>query len=203
MHPENKFLKSVFEVTHLEFQEYDLSQNTLVFSSGMNHRLLGYTEEEYRNLSTDFYRKIIHPDDFKKAQAALDELIHSKKGEVIELTIRARKKDGAYIWLYSRQMIYERVPGNKICTIIRESEDVTRLVEAEQQLAKKVELLKEISYKNSHLVRSPVASIIGLVGLIEEHGINGEHNRQIFQFLKEAITKLDEVIHEINDAARE
>jgi hypothetical protein len=37
--------------------------------------------------------------------------------------------------------------------------------------------------------------------MIEEQGINGEHNRQILHFLKEAITKLDTVIHEINDVA--
>jgi hypothetical protein len=47
-----------------------------------------------------------------------------------------------------------------------------------------------------------VASIIGLVDMVEEHGITSEHNRQILSYLKEAIMKLDEVIHQINDAAR-
>jgi len=36
---------------------------------------------------------------------------------------------------------------------------------------------------------------------VEEHGITSEHNRQILYYLKEAIIKLDEVIHEINDSA--
>jgi signal transduction histidine kinase len=52
-------------------------------------------------------------------------------------------------------------------------------------------------------LRNPVASIIGLVSLIEEHDdITSEHSRQILHFLKEAIIKLDHVIHEINDVAR-
>jgi PAS domain S-box-containing protein len=201
MRPGVKYLHSLFEVSHVEFQAYDVSNHKLVFSSGVAHQLLGYSEDEYSGLSHDFYKNIVHPDDFQKVQQTIDKIIQSKSGEVIEMTVRLRKSDGFYIWVYSRQMIYERNPNNHI-TIIREVEDVSRLVELQNELKEKVEQLKVVSFKNSHLLRSPVASIIGLVDLIEEHGITGEHNRQILHFLKEAITKLDAVIHEINDVAR-
>ena len=164
--------------------------------------MLGYSEDEYQSLSNDFYKKIVHPDDFQKVQQAMDNVRQSKKGEVVELTVRLRKCDGNYMWVYSRQMIYEKNPANQICTIIREVEDITRLIELEDELKEKVEQLKVISYKNSHLLRSPVASVIGLVDLVEEHGITSEHNRQILHYLKEAIVKLDTIIHEINDVAR-
>jgi hypothetical protein len=49
------------------------------------------------------------------------------------------------------------------------------------------------------LLRGPVASIIGLIDLFEEKDIISSHNLQIFNFLKQAIEKLDVVIHEIND----
>lgn len=197
-----KLLHSVFEVTHVEFQTYDLFKHKLIFSSGLAHQLLGYSEDEYRALSDDFYKKIVHPDDFQKVQQTIDEIIKSKSGDVIEMTVRLRHIEGYYIWVYSRQMIYERNNADHICTIIREVEDVTKLIELENELEQKVEQLKVVSFKNSHLLRSPVASIIGLVDLVEEHGITSEHNRQILNFLKEAITKLDNVIHEINDAAQ-
>jgi PAS domain S-box-containing protein len=202
MRPGAKFLHSLFEVAHVEFQTYDLSNHKLAFSSGMGHQLLGYSEEEYFNLSNDFYKNIIHPDDLHKVQETIDKIKHSKNGEVIEMTVRARRSNGDYIWVYSRQMIYERSTDGNTCSIIREVEDVTKLVEFEAELKEKVERLKIISYKNSHLLRSPVATIIGLVDLIEEHGITNEHNRQIVHFLKEAIAKLDNVVHEINDTAR-
>ncbi|HVV55172.1 MAG TPA: PAS domain-containing protein [Mucilaginibacter sp.] len=199
MRPGIKFLRSVFEVTHIEFQTYDLANHRLIFSSGVVHELLGYSEDEYQKLSQDFYKNIIHPDDRPLVERAVDKIKHSKKGDVIEMTVRACKSDGDYIWVYSRQMIYERKDSSGICTIIREVEDVTTLVELQNELEQKVEQLKIVSYKNSHLLRSPVASIIGLVDLIEEPGITSDHNRQIFHFLKEAITKLDDVIREIND----
>jgi PAS domain S-box-containing protein len=202
MRPSTKFLDSLFEVAHVEFQTYDLINHTLVFSSGMAHQLLGYPEDELFDLSHDFYKKIIHPDDYHLVEETIKKIMLSKDGEVVEMTLRVRRSDGYYIWVNSRQMIYERSPDGKVCSIIREVEDVTKLVALQRELEQKVQQLKVISYKNSHLLRSPVASIIGLVDLIEEHGIRGDRNRQIFHFLKETITKLDEVIHEINELAR-
>jgi PAS domain S-box-containing protein len=202
MKPEPEFLHSLFEVAHVEFQTYDLANHKVAFSSGMARQLLGYSEDEYVRLSTDFYKSIIHPDDYQTVQQTVDKIKQSKSGDIIEMTVRCRKSDGEYIWLYSRQMIYQKDEDCQTCTIIREIEDVTMLIKLETELEEKVEQLTLISFKNSHLLRSPVASIIGLVGLIEEHGISGEHNRQILHFLKETITKLDDAIREINDMAR-
>lgn len=202
MRPGTKFLHSLFEVTHVEFQTYDILNHKLLFSSGVVQQLLGYTPDEYLKLSEDFYKNILYPDDLKMVENTIDKLLHAKDGQVVEMTVRLRKHSGDYIWVYSRQMIYEKNPVNHICTIIREVEDVTQLVELQEELKAKVNQLKVVSFKNSHLLRSPVASIIGLVDLVEEHGITSEHNRQILYYLKEAIVKLDDVIHEINDSAR-
>ena len=202
MRPGAKFLHSLFEVTHVEFQTYDILNHKLLFSSGIVQQLLGYSAQEYVSLSEDFYKTILYPGDLQTVQNTIDKLLHAKDGQIVEMTVRLRKHDGDYIWVYSRQMIYEKNPVNHICTIIREVEDVTQLIELQDELKTKVEQLKVVSYKNSHMLRSPVASIIGLVDMVEEHGITSEHNRQILSYLKDAIIKLDNVIHEINDAAR-
>lgn len=203
MKPGVKFLNSLFEIAHVEFQTYDLSNSKLLFSSGLAHKLFGYSEDEFCKLSANFFKGIIHPDDYQKVQETIEKLKSSRKGDIIEMTVRGLRSDGVYIWVYSRQMILERKPKKGICKVIREVEDVTRLVELQDELSGKVEQLKEISFKNSHLLRNPVASIIGLLNLMEEHeDITNEHSRQILHFLKEAIIKLDHVIHEINDVAR-
>jgi len=197
-----KFLHSLFEVAHVEFQTYDLTDHKLIFSTGVVRQLLGYPEDEFYSMSNDFYKNIIYPDDYAKVQETMARIRRAKKGEVFEMTVRARRIDGNYIWVRSRQMIYERSAKGTKCIIIREVEDVTELIELQDELKRKVAQLKEVSYKNSHLLRSPVASIIGLVDLIEEHGIASDHNKEILHFLKESIRKLDDVIHEINDTAR-
>jgi PAS domain S-box-containing protein len=202
MRPGDKFLHSLFEVTHVEFQTYDLYNHKLVFSSGLAHQYLGYSENEYFENSNDFYKSIVHPDDFQKIQKTIKKIIQAKEGDVIEMSVRMRKSDGLYVWTNSRQMILERNDKDHIFTIIREVEDVTKLIEIQNELEERLKQLKAVSFKNSHLLRSPVASIIGLVDLIEEQESTSKHNRQIFNFLKEAITKLDDIIHDINDAAR-
>ncbi|MGZ3764624.1 MAG: PAS domain-containing protein [Mucilaginibacter sp.] len=202
MRPDSKFLNSLFEVAHIEFQSYDLHNHQLVFSSGLAQKLLGYSEDEYFKLSNDFYKSIVHPDDFQRVQKTIKEIIKSNEGDIVEMTVRMRKSDGSYIWTSSRQMILERNRSDHVFTIIREVEDVTKLVEVETELEEKIKQLKLVSFKNSHLLRSPVASILGLVDIVDQRGIASEHNRQILKFLKEAITTLDQIIHEINDAAQ-
>jgi PAS domain S-box-containing protein len=201
MKPGPRFLKSLFEVAHVEFQTYDLSDHKLVFSSGMARQMLGYSEDEYLKLSADFYKSIIHPDDFQKVHDTVEKICQAKKGEIIEMTIRVRRSDGFYIWATSRQMILERINNGNTCKIIREVEDVTKLIEIQNELEERVKQLREVSFKNSHLLRSPVSSIIGLVDLIDEGGIISEHNLKIYNYLKQTIKKLDEVIGEINDAS--
>ncbi|MDB5005659.1 MAG: domain S-box protein [Mucilaginibacter sp.] len=201
MKPDLKFLHSLFEVSHVEYQAYDLNNHKLLFSSGLAHKLLGYTTDEYCRFSYDFYKDLVHPDDRDKVHEAIDKILHSPKGEVVEMTIRLLKADGNYIWVYSRQMVFEKDEKGELCTIIRESEDVTNFIRMQDELREKVQQLQTISYKNSHLLRSPVSSIIGLISLVEAQGITSEHNMQIFNYLKQAIEKLDNVIHEINEIA--
>jgi PAS domain S-box-containing protein len=197
-----KFLNSLFEVAHVEYQTYDITNHKLIFSSGFAHKILGYSMEEYYKLSDDFFKELVHPDDRQTVLDSVNKIIHSSAPEVVEMTVRVRKHDGDFLWVHSRQMVYEKDEINNICTVIRESKDVTEVVLLEDALREKVKQLQTISYKNSHLLRSPVASIIGLINLVEEHHLISQHNIEIFNYLKHAIEKLDTVIHEINNIAK-
>lgn len=202
MSNEKDFLKSLIEVSHIEFQSYDFHRHEIIFSSGLGQRVLGYSKDEYYNLSRNFYENLIHPDDWQKMQETIDKLIHSSTGEIVEMTARYRRSDGIYIWIYTRKMVVKRNKTGNPCTITTVAEDITELTLLQDQLREKIQQLESISYKNSHQLRSPVASIIGLINLIEEKDITSTHNMQIFNFLKQAIEKLDSVIHEINDISQ-
>jgi PAS domain S-box-containing protein len=168
----------------------------------MLSKILGYSPEEYNRHSSDFYKELIHPADRQKVLDHIQKICYSSQGQIIEMTVRVRRIDGQYIWVYSRQMVMERNIHTGACVIIREVQDVTEYIKLQDALERKIEQLQVISYKNSHLVRSPVASILGLVNMIEEQGITGEHNMQVLSYLKKAIEKLDGLIHEINDLTK-
>ncbi len=203
MEPGKKFLKSLIEVSHIEFQSYDFKRHQLIFSSGLAQRILGYSKDEFYKLSRNYYEGMIHPDDIPMMREAIEKIIHSTDDEVIEMTARFRKADGNYIWLYTRKLVSERDKDGNPRTITTVAEDVTEMILLQDELREKVQQLELISYKNSHLIRSPVSSIIGLINLIEVREITSTHNLKIFTFLKQAIEKLDTVIREINDLCQE
>ena len=82
------------------------------------------------------------------------------------------------------------------CTFVTVAEDISNLVKLQNELSLKAHQLELISWKNSHMVRGPIASIIGLVNLIEEE-ITSPHNRQVFEYIKQVLEKLNSVIREI------
>jgi len=57
-------------------------------------------------------------------------------------------------------------------------------------------MLKEIAWIQSHKVRGPVASILGLTELIQVETLNNS-NREIFDYIKQATIDLDKVIKDI------
>jgi len=203
MHPDSKFLSSLIEVSHIEFQSYDLHRHEIIFTSGIGQRVLGYTKEEFYKFGRNIYEELIHPDDILLMHEAMDKIVHSSKDEIVEMTARYRRADGNYIWIYTRKLVSKRNKKGDPCTLTTVAEDITSMVLLQKQLEEKVEQLRAISYKNSHQLRSPVASIIGLIDLIEENDIASSHNLEVFKLLEMAIEKLDNVVREINDAAQE
>ena len=64
------------------------------------------------------------------------------------------------------------------------------------QLGRQHEQLKEIAYLQSHKVRSPVATLMGLVQLIDQKEMNPE-NKQLINYIKSTTLQLDKVIQKI------
>src|ERR1700733_3329134 len=142
MTQDGEFLKSLVEVSHVEFQSYDFQRHKLIFSSGMAEKILGYTTEQYFKISENFYEEIVHPDDHDLLRETIDKITHSSKGEVVEMTARFRRSDGKYMWLYTRKMVAERDKQGNPCTLTTVAEDVTNLIDLQQRLKEKVTQLE-------------------------------------------------------------
>ncbi len=193
------FIKSLHKASPVAFGSIDLIKDQIVYSSGHAEKLLGYSKEELISLSRQNFKAIVHPDDLKVSQQAIDRLMKSSDGEIVESIFRVKKSDGSYLHLLIRDIVFERdhqhVP-TKFSTI---AQDISYTVALERQLAEKVEVLKEISHKNSHDVRAPVANILAMVDLMKPHNFKTAYTQKIFSYLEETVKKLDSIIHEIND----
>jgi signal transduction histidine kinase len=71
------------------------------------------------------------------------------------------------------------------------------LIETNNELAKHNTELRQFSYTVSHNLRGPVASLLGLLSLIEFDTLD-ENNKKIITFLKTSIYQLDIIIHDLS-----
>jgi light-regulated signal transduction histidine kinase (bacteriophytochrome) len=79
--------------------------------------------------------------------------------------------------------------------------ELTRLVNASEALAEKLQVqndsLRHINYSISHIVRAPLANLLGLVNLINEQGIYHPDSQVFLQYLKTVADQLDDAIHDV------
>ena len=68
-----------------------------------------------------------------------------------------------------------------------------------QAIETQIEKLKEISWIQSHVVRAPLARIMGLLPMVKELNVDSEEREKIIEYL---ITSADELIKNISDKTR-
>ncbi|WP_027003994.1 PAS domain-containing protein [Hugenholtzia roseola] len=87
---------------------------------------------------------------------------------------------------------------NQILGISINTLNIDEKKRAEEKIKKQNEILKQIAWEQSHKVRQPLASIMGLVGLLTESGTSFSGDEQTYlRHLQEAAEQLDQIIHSI------
>ncbi|HSD14607.1 MAG TPA: hypothetical protein VLB74_08160 [Flavobacterium sp.] len=81
--------------------------------------------------------------------------------------------------------------------LIKSKEELGLRIKSEETLKLRNEKLVEIAQFQSHMVRGPVASIEGLISLINFENPNAPENFEIIQKLKTATENLDSVVNQI------
>lgn len=159
----------------------------------------GYTKDEFLDKTI----KDIRPKEDISILKEVLELRRNKEGFVFLGVYRHQKKNG--------EMIKVEISSNKIqyngrAAILVLAVDVTlrnKYIDAiEIQNAK----LKEIAWIQSHVVRAPLARLVGLVDLLEmERRDNPEKSvasfDELFEYIKTSAKELDDIIKEITAKA--
>lgn len=80
------------------------------------------------------------------------------------------------------------------------AEDVTEMRKGEKKILDQYRRLRKIAWKESHMLRRPLANLKGLVMLLKEKPVDA----RAFEHLQEELEKLDEIILEIvNEACQD
>lgn len=82
-------------------------------------------------------------------------------------------------------------------------QDVTEIRMHLQRIEQQNKRLKKIAWVQSHRMRSPVATILGLAEIFNHADPSDPMNAEIISSIKEQSQKLDEMIHEVDGLTRE
>ncbi|RZL62666.1 MAG: PAS domain S-box protein [Pedobacter sp.] len=137
----------------------------------------GYSEYEFMNMKLDDLKL---NSDFKTEEKVLDVPFKSinvtKSGKEINVEIRCT------------EIFFDGEKANLVI-VTDISESIKHIQAIEQQNNK----LKEIAYMQSHIVRVPVANIIGLTNLLIDN-FKADEDLQLIHHLKNSVKDLDDII---------
>ncbi|MGB3143164.1 MAG: PAS domain S-box protein [Maribacter sp.] len=159
--------------------------------------LYGYTTDEFLRLSI---KEILPEQEYSNFKKEIDKIKNLKSTETYKGLAKHQKKDGEVftVEIYSNAASYEE-QNIRICLISDVSERVRYIKKIEGQN----ERLKEIAWIQSHVVRAPLARIMGLIDLMSntQVGVNEKEKQYISQGILDSAHELDNIIMEITQKA--
>ncbi len=159
-----------------------------VNTAAINH--YGYSKEEFLAMTI----KDIRPED---DIAAMEEEVNFKKQNLVEYfhgTFRHKKKNGQliYVDIQSNLMQYD---GRKARLIL--AMDITENFIHVAAIEKQNKKLKEIAWIQSHVVRAPVARMMGIANLVKELKSTSAEGEQLLEYMVSSCNELDVIIRDI------
>jgi PAS domain S-box-containing protein len=194
----NERYELISEVTKDIIWDWNLQTNQLSWSSGLETHF-GYSKA-FRTVNIDFWKTYIHSEDRNYVLKSIDSIINNPNEKFWRKDYRFLKADGSVAYIIDQGYVI-RDSNQKAVRMVGAMHDNTSLKEKELRILCQNKRLREIAQINSHVIRRPVASILGLLDLLDKNAVNGEGNLEIFEHLLAATEELDTVVRQINDRA--
>ena len=140
----------------------------------------------------------IHPDDKECVLTSIHAAIDSTDTKFWREEYRYIKADNSIAFIIDQGYII-RNTDKKAIRMVGAMQDITELKEKELRIMKQNKQLMEIAQINSHEIRRPVASILGLMQLFDKELINDKMHAELVEHLKTTTQELDAVIKRIID----
>jgi PAS domain S-box-containing protein len=174
----------------------------------MNQRFFEYFRKTDEIPRKTALLHLIHPPYRKKLLRNWVETV--KNGEKFEAEVLLKNRLNSYEWFLVRAVPYKNANEEVSmwfgsCTNINEHKKQQllavknlniSLTEASEMISSKEKTLEDIAYSQSHLVRRPLANIIGLVEMLSTTDESSANNT-IVAMLKQSAAELDEMVKDI------
>ncbi|MBW4511294.1 MAG: PAS domain S-box protein [Scytonematopsis contorta HA4267-MV1] len=129
-----EFAQKIADNTPCTLYIYDIVEGRNIYSNREVTNTLGYSCEDIQAMGTEFFAKILHPEDFQKVADNQASVAKAKDGEILELEYRMQHKNGTWCWFLSSNAVFKRDRDGKVTQIIGSAQDITLRKATEAQL---------------------------------------------------------------------
>jgi len=173
--------------------DYDIEKDEMKVSE-VASELFGYYNEE-GIYSGKWWNSKIHPDDYENVKSLARRM---QEEGIKNLTIEYRFKcaDGSYKYILDRSYLILD-DNNRPKRIIGSMQDITERKQYLIAIENHNKRLKEIAWTQSHVVRAPLAKVMGLVDLLINYKNDLENVEEILDNILTSANELDEIIRKI------
>lgn len=183
---------TVSKATSDTIYDWDFSTNKILWNQGMleifGHKLTDTTTFEW------WYNQV-HPDDAERIASNVQLHIQNKKS-IWKGEYRFRCMDGTYKFVMDRSFLVYNDAGQPV-RMIGSIQDITERVNYIQAIEEQNRRLKEISWIQSHIVRAPLARIMGLVDILKNYPNDDNCRAELLGHILTSADELDDVIKSI------
>jgi PAS domain S-box-containing protein len=171
--------------------DWHVQDDALMFSS-RGHELLGLGDDDPRLASMAQLAALIHPEDAKRALAAVQAHLHERTPYGLEY--RLRLKSGSYRWFRTRAQAVWNDDGVavRMAGSLSDIDDLVR-TRKEAELANK--LKSQFLANMSHEIRTPMNGVMGMAQLLMKTSLDDKQER----FCSMLVTSSKALLAIIND----
>ncbi len=188
-----KRYETVAKATSDLITDYDIEKDELIYSDTL-YEMFGYTGKEVENTGA-WWNDKVHPEDRELVRHRVNGFYRTGSN-TLQIEYRFRCADGSYKHILDRSYLItdeHGIPKRVIGSMqdITERKDYVKAIECSNKR------LKEIAWTQSHVVRAPLAKVMGLVDLLRNHRDNLDDVDEILENILSSSEELDAIIRKI------
>jgi PAS domain S-box-containing protein len=180
---------AVSKATSDSIWDLNLVSGRLLWNHGIN-AIFGYKNIEH---NYQWWYDRVHPDDIERVAKVLEDNIQNRLPRWTS-EYRFRSADGSYRYVLDRGFLIFDEQSGDLLRMIGAMQDISERVTYTRKLEAQNERLKEIAWKQAHLVRAPLARIMGLISLLNESGADEKTRETIMAYLNDSSAELDRIV---------
>lgn len=182
----------VAQATSDTITDFDIQNNKIYYNEGIQS-VFGYSKDEIES-DGKWWNDKVHPDDWERVKA-YSLHVQKQKATNIQIEYRFQCADGSYKYVLDRSYLVLDENGNP-SRMIGAMQDITEIQNYIKTIEDHNSRLKDIAWTQSHVVRAPLARIMGIINLLQNFPDISEQAELLDHIITSAI-ELDEIIRNI------